>query len=132
MKRSLRTSALLLILFGCLVATTGCGDGSSAALEARRVFERTTPPGLGSCWSGELRRVSAAFEASCQFSLSGERNEYKRWVTSAIKPYSERSETPEAITFSSATEGDLYTVRVELVSDPPMKSVRIVFHAAAW
>ena len=130
--RTLGTFALLLILLCCLVTATACGDRSSATSEARRVFERATPPGLGSCWSGELRRVSAAFEASCQFSLSGEWNEYKRWVISAIKPYRERSETPEAITFSWATEGDLYTVRAELVNDPPMKSVRIVFHAAAW
>jgi hypothetical protein len=123
---------LLLILLCCVVTATACGDGSSAALEARRVFERTTPPGLGSCWSGELRRISTAFEASCQLSLSGDWNDYKRWVTSAIKPYGERSETPEAITFSRTTEGDFYTVRAEWVNDPPIKSVRIVFHAAAW
>ena len=132
MIRVLKTSALLLISLCCVVAATACGDGSSAAMEARRVFERTTPPGWGSCWSGELRHVSAAFEASCQFSLTGEWNDYKRWVKGAIQPYSERSETPEAITFSRATEGDLYTVRAELVNEPAMRFVRIVFHAAAW
>ena len=65
-------------------------------------------------------------------SLSGEWDEYKRWVRGAMTPYAERGDTPESITFSRTTEGDVYTVRAELVSDTATKSVRIVFRAAPW
>lgn len=127
-----RAFQLLVLAVWSVMAIAACGDRSYAALEARRVFERATLPGSGSCWTGESRRLPEAFEASCQFTLSGEWNEYKRWVRDKIGAYEERGETQDSITFSKAIEGDVYTVRAELVNDTPTKSVRLVFRAAPW
>jgi hypothetical protein len=129
---NLRVCRLLVIVMSSALATTACGDRSYAAMEARLVFERATPPGSSSCWPGESRRLSDAFEASCQMSRSGEWDEYKRWLRGAMTNYEERGETPESITFSRTTEGDIYTVRAEFVTDTTTKYVRIVFRAAPW
>ena len=129
---SSRIFQLQFIVVWSVLAMTACGDRSYAAQEARRVFEKATPPGSSSCWTGDSRGVSGTFEASCQMSLSGEWDEYKRWVRGAMTPYGERSDTPDSITFSRTTEGDVYTVRAELVNDAATKSVRIVFRAAPW
>lgn len=65
-------------------------------------------------------------------SPSGDWEEHKRWLRDAMTNYAERGETPESITFSRTTEGDIYTVRAEFVTDTTTKSVRIVFRAAPW
>lgn len=127
-----RAFQLLVIVTWSVLAITACGDRSYAVMEARQVFERATLPGSGPCWTGESRRLAEAFEASCQFTLSGEWSDYKRWVRGNIRPYEERSENQDSITFSKTTEGDVYTVRAELVKDNPTKSVRLVFRAAPW
>ena len=131
-RNHLRACGSAIIFLGLAAGTTACGDRSSVAVEARRVFDRAAPSGSSSCWDGNLRRLPAAFETSCEFRLSSEWNEYKRWIVGAMKPYIERNETADSITFSRAAEGDAYTVRVELLGDPPAQSVRLVFHAAAW
>lgn len=128
----LRACASAIIFLCSAAGTTACGDRSSVAVEARRVFDRASPSGSSACWDGNLRRVPAGFETSCEFRLSGEWKEYKRWMVGAMKPYVERNETTDSITFSRTAEGDAYTMRAELLGDPPAQSVRLMFHAAAW
>ncbi len=65
-------------------------------------------------------------------SLSGEWDDYRRWVRGAMTPYEERADTPESISFSRTTEGDVYTARIELVTDTSTKTVRVIFRAAPW
>jgi hypothetical protein len=130
----LPTSAVALALATALftsLAGTACRDRSDVAREARRVFERASPPG-SSCLAGEPRRVTERFEASCRLSLSAEWDEYKQWLRAALAPYQERAETVESITFSTTTDGDVYTVRAELVDNAPAKVVRLLFTAAPW
>jgi hypothetical protein len=115
------------------VASLTCGDQSIAAREARRVFADAAPPGTGTCWARAAQRTAEAFETSCEFTLSGDWSEYKRWLQSRMESqYQARTDTDEAMGFSRGLDGDLYTVTVALTINDTAKSVRITFRAMPW
>lgn len=116
-----------------MIVALGCGDRSDAAREARRVFADASPPGGATCWPGTARRTTEAYEASCEFTLTTDWTEYRRWLRSRMeRQYHMRNDTNEAMAFSRGLEGDLYTVDVALTDNTTFRSVRIRFRAAPW
>lgn len=115
------------------VASTTCGDRSDAAREAKRVFADASPPGSGTCGAGTVQRTANAFETSCEFTLPTDWAEYKRWLRPRMqKQYQTGTDTNQAIGFSRALDGDVYTVTVALKNNSSSTSVRIMFRAAPW
>jgi hypothetical protein len=113
-----------------LSALVGCGD--SVALEVARAVDRTAP-GPQKPSSPEIRRDGWSATASWEFETSMDWLRYQGWVEERLPGFDRRpSDSSGVVIFVRTLEGDVQTIRLEMVREGPPIRIRATFTARAW
>jgi hypothetical protein len=121
--------AVVLLALG--TATVACGAQSEPEREARWVFKRVNA--AAPCWPGTFARTSGGIDQSCDVTLAGQWDEYRRSVNDVLRSrYDVRTETASSVTFSRLLEGDVYAVHLERATNAENESARVTFRARPW
>jgi hypothetical protein len=113
-----------------LSALVGCGD--SVALEVARAVDRTVP-GPQKPSSPEIGRDGWSATASWEFETTMDWLRYQGWVEERLPGFDRRpSGHSGVVIFVRTLEGDVQTIRLQVIRVGSPTRIRATFTAEAW